>query len=323
MNLSPNALQAEIAETARTFLADRLAIARLRGLADDAAAIDDAGWRACAGMGWLAIPLAEAEGGLGLGMAEAVMVFREIGRHLTPGPLRSTMIAALVAAQAGEGALAQALAAGGRRAGFAIGELALDTRAGDLLLTLDEAGGALREVSAIAPARSVDPLARLGRAETGPVLARAEDPLLLTRMRILVTSELLGIAEAVRDMSAAYAQVREQFGKPIGAFQAVKHRCADMAIGAYAARAQLCMAAVRLDGQAGDAAFHAAAAHVLALDTAKKSTADNIQNHGGIGITAEHDCHLYLKRALLLERLLGPQRDSFAAVIDPARHLFD
>jgi alkylation response protein AidB-like acyl-CoA dehydrogenase len=124
-------------------------------------------------------------------------------------------------------------------------------------------------------------------------------------------------------MSASYAQIREQFGKPIGSFQAVKHRCADMAIIAYAIQSQLFMASVRLDAGLPDASFHSAAAHVLAVNGAKQSTADNIQNHGGIGITAEHNAHLYLKRAFLLEHILGSRQESFAALMAPARHEFN
>ena len=101
MNLAPDEMQIEIGETARGFLADRFPITRVRKLAEGGQAIDEEGWSACAEMGWLSMLVPEAEDGLGLGTAEAVMVFREIGRHLTPGPLRSTMLAALLAALVG------------------------------------------------------------------------------------------------------------------------------------------------------------------------------------------------------------------------------
>src|SRR5512139_3455090 len=119
MNLDPNDFQREIADTARAFLADRLPVPQLRKLAAGERALADADWRACAEMGWTALLLPEAEGGLELGMADAVMIFTEIGRHLTPGPLRSTTLAALVAAQAGKTELAGELASGARRAGLA------------------------------------------------------------------------------------------------------------------------------------------------------------------------------------------------------------
>jgi alkylation response protein AidB-like acyl-CoA dehydrogenase len=81
-------------------------------------------------------------------------------------------------------------------------------------------------------------------------------------------------------------------------------------------------AALLIDAGAPDGPFHAATAYVLATNGAKVSTADNIQNHGGIGFTWEHDAHLFLKRAFVLERLFGPQRNTYAAVLAPARHEF-
>jgi alkylation response protein AidB-like acyl-CoA dehydrogenase len=123
-------------------------------------------------------------------------------------------------------------------------------------------------------------------------------------------------------MSAGYARTRFQFGKPIGAFQAVKHRCADMAIAAYATTGQIFQAALLVDARTEDAAFHAAAAYLLAVAGAKESTAANIQNHGGIGFTWEHDAHLFLKRAFALEHVLGGPRGACDAVLAPARHEF-
>ena len=123
-------------------------------------------------------------------------------------------------------------------------------------------------------------------------------------------------------MSAGYARTRLQFGKPIGAFQAVKHRCADMAIAAYATVGQVHLAALYVDSGHQDAAFHASAAYVLAAKGASRSTEDNVQNHGGIGFTWEHDAHLYLKRVIVLENLFGPLRTAYASILATARHEF-
>ena len=323
MNLEPNEFQTEIADTAAEFLADRLPISRLRQIAKaEARALPDDEWQACVDMGWTALLLPEASGGLGLGMVDAVMIFREIGRHLTPGPLRSTALAALVAAQAGNEALAAELAGGTRRAGLAFGERALDAHAGDVLLSFDPAGARLLEVTESEPVGTIDPGARLGKAATGAVLAEVNDPAILTRLRLLASAEMLGVVEAVRDMSAEYAKIRVQFGRPIGTFQAVKHRCAEMMIKGYAVRAQLFMAALRFDAGLEDAGFQTANAFILATDAARRSCADNIQNHGGIGVTMEQDANLYLKRALLLENVCGPRRTTHDAVMAPARHEF-
>jgi alkylation response protein AidB-like acyl-CoA dehydrogenase len=126
--------------------------------------------------------------------------------------------------------------------------------------------------------------------------------------QLLVAAQLLGMAEASRDMAVDYAQVRMQFGQPIGAFQAVKHRCANMAIGAEALRAQLVLAAIAERDGWPDAAFQVDACRLLAARCALANAGANIQMHGGIGFTAECDAHLFLLRAHLLEHLGGPVR---------------
>jgi alkylation response protein AidB-like acyl-CoA dehydrogenase len=324
MNLAPSPDQAEVAASVDEFLAEQLPISRLRELQEDpdGDAVDAATWQKIAGLGWLGLSLSEDDGGVGLGLPEEVMLFRELGRHLAPGPFRSTVLGARVAARAGQSELAGSIAAGERRVGMQIGELAVDVRPGDLLLQLDETGAELFEVADVERIAGVDPGTRFARATTGDSVARVADSTLLDRARVLAAAELLGIIEAVRDMSAAYAKTRIQFDKPIGSFQAVKHRCADMAVAAYATVGQVFQAALLVDAETADAPFHAAAAYVLATQGAKTSTADNIQNHGGIGFTWEQDAHLYLKRAFLLEHLFGPQRDTYRAVLAPARHEF-
>lgn len=323
MNLAPDELQTEIGETARSFLSDRFSIAKVRKLAEEERAIDEQGWSACAEMGWLSMLVPESYDGLGLGVAEAVMVFREIGRNLIPGPFRSTALAALLAARAGEGDLARALGTGTRKAGLLVGDMGVDVSLGDLILSISKDESAIFTVEAAEPIAAMDPGVRLSRVTLGTKQISLRDDGFFATALALISAELLGVLEAVRDMSATHAQVREQFGKPIGSFQAVKHRCADMAVAAYAVQSQLFMAATRIDAGLDDALFHAASGHVLAVNFTKRSTADNIQNHGGIGVTDEHDCHLYLKRAHLLEHILGPIRQSFAAILEPQRHEFN
>jgi len=321
MNLLPSPDQEAMAAAVRTFLAAELPLARVRALAGPDA-IDEDTWRRCAGLGWLALGLSERCGGLGAGLAEEVMVFRELGRFLTPGPFLSSSIGARVAAQAGHPGLAADIAGGARRVGMAVGDRVLDARAGELLLRLDAEAAVLAEIGDAEPLAALDPATRLVRVHRSTVIGRAEDPLLLARGRVLAAAMLLGITEAVRDMSAAYARTRVQFGRPIGAFQAVKHRCADMAVAAYATVGQLHQAALYVEGAHPDAAFHAAAAYVLAARGASRSAADNIQNHGGIGFTWEHDAHLYVRRVVVLENLFGPLRASYPALMAPPRHDF-
>ncbi|WP_182377705.1 acyl-CoA dehydrogenase family protein [Nocardioides sp. WS12] len=324
MNLAPSPDQTEIAASTAGFLAKELPISRVRELAADprSAVIDEETWSRCADLGWLALSLPEEQGGVGLGLPEEVMLFRELGRGLAPGPFRSSVLGARVAALAGETSLAEEIASGNRRVGMDLGGVAIDARPGDLLLRVEENGGTLSVVVDAEPTPGVDPCTRFSRVTTTGTVVQIEGPALMDRARVLAAAELLGIIEAICDMSAAYAQTRTQFGKAIGSFQAVKHRCADMAIASYATVGQVFQAALLVEAGAPDAAFHASSAYVLAVNGARTSAADNIQNHGGIGYTWEHDAHLYLKRAFLLERLLGPQRNSYRAILAPERHEF-
>jgi len=133
---------------------------------------------------------------------------------------------------------------------------------------------------------------------------------------ILVAAMLSGICEATRDQSAGYARVRTQFDVPIGSFQAVKHRCADSAVRAEAAVQVVSLAALTLEDGRADAPLLWAAARSVSADSALRNAADNIQDHGGIGYTGEHDAHLYLKRAQVLADMLLTPADVRDAVLD-------
>jgi alkylation response protein AidB-like acyl-CoA dehydrogenase len=132
--------------------------------------------------------------------------------------------------------------------------------------------------------------------------------------RVLAAAMLVGVLEATRDASVSYVSVREQFGKPIGAFQAVKHRCADMAVRAEAAGSLLWLAALTLAGSQPEASRLAAGVKALASEYALQSAHDNVQNHGGMGFTAECSAHLYVKRALTLSVTLGSPDNLLAEV---------
>jgi alkylation response protein AidB-like acyl-CoA dehydrogenase len=336
MNLELSTEQLSIAKTAAEYLGKELSESRIRELADgEGPSLDDANWLRCAKLGWLGLGLPEEFGGVGFGLAEEVMLFREFGRHLTPGPFLSSGLGARAAAAAGDGELARKIASGQLRVGMLVagadssaparsapGSLVIDGDRGDLALALFDHGAELAHVEDLDPVPGIDPCVRTGRATLGPVVARAEGGDLLDRARVMLAAQLLGIVEAVRDLTAEYARTRTQFGTPIGAFQAVKHRSADMAVAAYATVGQVFQAALLVDAHAEDARFHAANAYVLATIGATSSVTDTIQNHGGIGFTWEHQAHLYVKRTLVLERLLGPPRETYAAIVAPSRHVF-
>ncbi|MFG2939588.1 acyl-CoA dehydrogenase family protein [Streptomyces sp. NPDC048282] len=324
IDLTVSEEQQEIGTSVRDVLSKAMPIEVVRRLAADqeSPAVDDALWSRLAELGWLGLGVPEHLGGVGLGLPEEATVLVEMGRALAAGPFRSGALGAYVAAGAGDEELVQGIIGGERRVGLVSGRLAVDAHAGDLALTVGPDGAELVEVLGREPVEGVDPGCRYGVPSYGATVARLPGPGTLTRARVLAAAELLGVVEALRDMSAAHAQSRTQFGKPIGTFQAVKHRCADMAVAAYAIRSQTFFAAVSAEGAAPDADFHAAGAFLLATRGARQTAADAIQVHGGIGFTWEHDAHLYLKRALLLERLYGERRGHLSDVLAPRRHEF-
>jgi len=321
--------QVDVREVAATFLRQQLPLARIRELADAAEAegaslaVDDATWTQCAEMGWFALGVPEALGGLGCGPVEEIMLFTELGRHLAPGPFVSTAVAGWVAAAAGKGELAASIFEGRLRAGLEVGDLILDGEPGGLVVRLVGTHCELLEIGRLDPVASVDPSVRLARGSIGSTVAQLEDPLLVPRAQLLVSAMELGIAEAVRDMSVDYAKIRTQFGKPIGAFQAVKHRCSDMAIRCHAARGQILFAAFHVESRAVDAKFQAAAAKMVSTKAAKLNTADNVQNHGAIGFTVEHDAGLFARRAHMYEFAFGGNVSAAPAVLSADRHRFE
>ena len=306
MNLEPSTEQTQVAQAAREWLGRQLPISKIRSFDMSDEMPDESTWTAVSEMGWLGLGISEDRGGIGLGAAEEVMLFRELGRGLAPGPFLPSVLAAHAAERGDASRLSEQILAGQRRVGLRVGDRALNARKSDLVLTLDGDRAVLELPTDFIQLAPTDPLTPIGEVGEATRVLDVADATLLARGRTLAAAQALGIAEAVRDMSVAYASTRTQFGRPIGSFQAVKHRCADMAIAAYAATGQVFHAAVLIDAGKPEASFEAAAAFAVATSAAAKSAADNIQNHGGIGFTWEHDAHLYLKRATVLRNTFGP-----------------
>jgi alkylation response protein AidB-like acyl-CoA dehydrogenase len=228
--------------------------------------LDRALWRALGGAGFFALRLPEAAGGVGLGLPEAVLAFEEAGRALVPGPLIATHLAAADVP------------------GAATGETVVAAVDGELVEWLAAADRVLGETAGAAPVRSVDPLTPLHRI-TGTV--PAADPVAV----LLTAAEQLGTAARVCELAVQHARTREQFGRPIGAFQAVQHLCADLLVRSEVARVAVYAAAVTADPA------DIAAARLLADEAAVRGARDCLQVHGGMGFTWEADVHLHLKRA--------------------------
>ena len=335
MDLLPSSDQLELTSAAAEFFAEQVPIAAIRARRDEPSALDAKTWVAGAELGLLGLSAADGVGGSGLGLDDEALLFRELGRRLVPGPFLASVLGARVAALTGSDDLARAIVEGHTvvalaelRTGSAgpdgvTGRLDLLDPAGSAyLLVVTEDGAGLVETAAVGlaePTDSIDPGTRLAsaRAEAAPVAAwlpSGQEPLRL-RALVLVSAMLVGIAEAVRDQASEYARTRVQFGRPIGVNQAIKHRCADMAVAAEAALSQTLFAAVALESGRPDAEFQVLAAKIIAGRSALSGAAANIQIHGGMGFTYEHDAHLYLKRAHVLDLLIGRSADTLGRLL--------
>jgi alkylation response protein AidB-like acyl-CoA dehydrogenase len=312
MDLTLGSEQEAVRTAIRELLADRLPMARVRQVVASEPGFDEALWRQAAGLGWFGLGVPEAEGGAGYGLAEEMLLFVELGRSLAPGP----WLGSVLAAHALGGRLREDVL-GGRYRVAVIDDpadsgsgLAADAEAADGLLVVGRDGVRHGKVTdrAFATAQSIDPTRRLARIQLDGIATEQLDvgASMLRRMAtVLLAAEAVGIAERTLEASVEYAKVRQQFGRPIGSFQAVKHRCADMAVRAEVARSLTTYAAVALRDGEPDAARHVDEAKALAVDAALANAHDNVQNHGGMGFTWESDAHLYLKRAWVLEHQFG------------------
>ncbi len=313
------ALQGEL----RRFLADRMTSEARRAVIDMPGAVDRDLWRALGGMGVFALTLPEADGGVGLGLADAAIVYEELGRSCVPGPLLGTFFAAGLG---GDGAdpdvvdLARRAGAGEAVVGLApAGDPAfVEHLAGlDAFLVLGDGGVTLVDPPADSRPvdRPLDPLTPVDLVDvlpTGRLVGGPETAAVLRNAATLLSAALqVGLAEAAVALGTAYAKERMQFGKVIGTFQAVKHLLADAQVQVEVARAAVHAAGVEIDDEiagVGDAArLHRVldGARIVASRAADRATRTCIQVHGGMGFTWELDAHLFLKRALVLDVGIG------------------
>jgi alkylation response protein AidB-like acyl-CoA dehydrogenase len=277
--------------------------------------LDRALWRDLAEMGVFQLRLPEARGGLGLGMSEAVLVFAELGRRLVPGPLVWSQLAAELI----PGAASGELVIGGLDRMLPGSEPLLIEHLErlDALLVLRPDGVHRldpRKLHARAVATPLDPLTPLHEASELPEGERIAGPEVALRLRLtggaLVAAQLFGIAEATQELATAYAKGREQFGRSIGSFQAVKHLLSDMFVRQELARAAAYAAGATLDHpEVGDPSRAVSSARVVAGDAALANSRACIQVHGGMGYTWEMPCHYYLKRTWVLANAFGSGED--------------
>ncbi|HEX6237005.1 MAG TPA: acyl-CoA dehydrogenase family protein [Acidimicrobiales bacterium] len=315
----------------RRFLDDRVTPEARRATGELPGAVDRDLWRDLGGIGVFAVTVPEEDGGAGLGMADATIVFEELGRVAVPGPLVGTFLAAGLRSELAD--LAREAAAGGAVVGLTpVTEPAYveHLAALDDLLVVSEAAVTLagpprrsrpveRPLDPLTPVDLVDALPS-GRPIGGAVLAAR----LGTAAGLLAAALQVGLAEAAVSLATAHAAVRRQFGRVIGGFQAVKHLLADARVGVDVARSAVQAAGVEIDdaGAAGAPAAQAQraadAARIVASRAADRATRTCVQVHGGMGFTWEHDAHLLLKRALVLDvgvRSVDEAAESLAAAL--------
>jgi alkylation response protein AidB-like acyl-CoA dehydrogenase len=274
-------------------------------------------WRELAAAGWTGAAITEQHGGQGLGTVELTLVSEGLGRALAPSSFFGNAAAALLVESAGSddqrNQWLPGFASGASRG--AVGTLQPDGTA--LAYDVDGAaaivlvGDGRAAIASIADCRlesveGVDLTRRLSRVtasesdELGGDVATAVD-----RIEVALSAELVGVASRAMDLSVDYARTRQQFGRPIGSYQAVSHRCADMLIDVESARSAVLCAAWTADHDPTALPFAASVAKVAAAQGAWRVTTSAMQVHGGIGFTWEHDCHLLLRRAAASGRLLG------------------
>jgi len=316
-------------------------------------------WKSAAEQGLQGVHLAESVGGQGFGILELAIVIAEFGYGAVPGPFVPSAIAsALIAAHDPEAKLLTELASGDVIAAYAIDSGLTATRHGDGLVIRGEVRAVPAAAQAsvlvlpvaidsgeewvvldasnnpaleIEPVKSVDPLrplahVRANAVEIGDdrVLSNLSRTTARALMSTLLSAEAIGVARWATDTATAYAKIREQFGRPIGQFQAIKHKCAGMIAETERATAAVWDAARAIDEsrESGpdDSAFEfaAAVAATLAPVAAQHCTQDCIQVHGGIGFTWEHDTNVYYRRAIVLAACFGRHADYPQQVVDVA-----
>ena len=332
----------ELGEVARSFLTAQKARWAARELLDADEESRPPFWGELADLGWLGLHVDEQYGGSGFGLPELVVVIDELGRAVAPGPFVPTAVVSAVLAALGseeqkarllpgliDGTRTGAVGFGGDvtvsngaasgDAGVLIGaataDLLLVAAGDDVVLVERDAHGVNVDVPGNLDRTRRSGRVRLDGVAVGDNVIAGGRAGALARARTLFAAEAVGGASDCVDAAVEYAKVREQFGRTIATFQAVKHHCANMLVAAESAVACVWDAARAAGEDEQQFRLIAAAAATLAFPAYVRDAELNIQVHGGIGFTWEHDAHLHLRRALTVNALLGgdgPAADTFA-----------
>ena len=360
MDLELSTEQEELRDSIRAVLAKESPIAVARAMVETGRAPDEL-WDTMTALGWPALTVPEAYGGIGLGPIEAAVLAEELGRVIAPGPLLATVTQYVPAVReaatpAQQGRLLGAVARGEVRGAFALAETsgsydpsevaATATRDGDALVlsgtksfvieaaAADELAVVVRLTGStgeegvtvvvvpgadvrVVPVRTLDGSrnvahvvldgARVGQERVLGTGASAADAVrrAVEEAAVALALETVGTCQTIFDVTLEYAKNRRQFGVPIGSFQAIKHKFADMLIALERARATGYFAALTLAEDDDRRTLAAAVAKAAAGDCQRLLGTEGIQIHGGIGYTWEHDMHLYVKRAKSNDAFFG------------------
>ncbi|MFL6024181.1 MAG: acyl-CoA dehydrogenase family protein [Marmoricola sp.] len=342
--------QAMLRDVSRSMLSAHCPATLVRSLAENNRDLDEKLWQRGVDLGWLGLAVPEEAGGAGQGLVELSLVAEELGRAVAPGPVIETALAAraLAGGPAANHDLLEGVLDGRLRAAWAhhgdvtvaidVNDLELDGVAvavhgpntadllmvtataptGVVLLLVDTRDTVVRSSRTLDETRS-----RATVSFTGVLLPRtriltsdpAEVRWYLDAAMVLVAADALGAGEALLAMTVEHAKVREQFGRPLGSFQSVKHKVADMLMTTKAVRASTYYAAMALDAGAADATLSASVAKAFSGEEIPQLASQALQTLGGIGFTWEHDLHLYLRRAKADQMLHGTPTELHERII--------
>ena len=343
--------QQELRSTVRAFLERECPMTLVRSVVEKGAPADEL-WSQMVELGWPALTIPEEHGGLGLGFVELAVLAEELGRVIAPGPFVATVTQFVPAIRHAGRAEQQhrflgAVAAGQITGTLAIGgDVVADGADGAWLLSgtvrhvID--GDRADEIVVVAsegdrrrafvvqgsdvgakPQRSLDPSRRLATVTLDAVRVADERALTpddsaldraLGEATAALALEIVGTCQSIFDVALAYSKERHQFGVPIGSFQAIKHKFADMLVALERARATAYFAAATIAEDDDRRALAVAMAKAAAGDAQRLIAQEGIQTMGGIGYTWEHDMHLYVKRAKASDALFGTSSEHRARV---------
>ena len=321
MDFQPTDDQKALREGIRTFCEGRVPNERFPDL-EKSQGFDAALWRELAEMGVFGLRLPEDQGGVGLGFADAVLVFEELGRRLVPGPLVWSHLAAGLI----EGAATGETVVGGIELWNADANpiVVEHLESLDVLIAIGPDGIVQidpKQIDASPVDVPLDPLTPIHTTPSLPTGQKIGDAEAAVRMRLegaaIVSGQQLGLTEGTLELANEYAKGREQFGRPIGGFQSVKHILAEMFVRQEVARAGAYNAGATLDApEVADVTRAVSAAKLTAGEGAIRNARSCIQVHGGMGFTWEVIAHYFLKRAWVLENVFGTRDEHAERIAD-------